>query len=295
MKNNEFKIFLFHGVIKKDENKIRNYTRKHVLEKNFYKFLKDLKKKHVFLSIDDLCFHVQNKIQLPKNSISISFDDGFENNYNVAAPILDDLKIPTTFYFSTDFIENNSISWIDKLEFCLEKKKSGEIYLPWDKKKNHFSNVKNKIQLLKTIRKNVKNNFNINIDNFVSSFFDQMNIKEPIKLYSSIDKKLNWKQVKKLNNNKLFTVGGHSHNHVSLGSLTKKNLEYEISKSFSLFRNNANLTLKHYSYPEGMIFDFNKDIIKKLKKRGVVSCPTAIKGINNLATDLFKLKRIMVS
>ena len=45
------------------------------------------------------------------------------NNYSIAAPILNDLKIPATFYFSTDFVENNTMSWIDKIEYCFEKDK----------------------------------------------------------------------------------------------------------------------------------------------------------------------------
>ena len=51
----------------------------------------------------------------------ISFDDGFENNYSIAAPILDYFKLNATFYFSTDFVQNNSKSWIDKIEYCFEK------------------------------------------------------------------------------------------------------------------------------------------------------------------------------
>ena len=46
MKKNQFKILLFHGVIKKNKFKIRNYNFKHILEKKFYKTLKALKKKN---------------------------------------------------------------------------------------------------------------------------------------------------------------------------------------------------------------------------------------------------------
>ena len=60
---------------------------------------------------------------MPRNAYAITFDDGFENNYSLAAPILDDFNLPATFYFSTDFIENNSMSWIDKIEYCVELKK----------------------------------------------------------------------------------------------------------------------------------------------------------------------------
>ncbi len=294
MKKNQFKILLFHGVIKKNQFKIRNYNSKHILEKKFLKILKALKKKHSFLSMEEIYYFAQNKQRLPKNSLCVTFDDGFENNFTVAAPILDDLKIPTTFYFSTDFIEKNSISWIDKLEYCLEYKKQGEVILPWQKRKFIFNNNKTKINLLKNIRLNIKNNFKFDTNNFVKSFFFQLKEKIPTSLHTQIDKKINWQQVKKLNNNELFTIGGHSHNHVSLASLSERNMNYELKKSFSLFKNRINLRLRHYSYPEGRKIDFNYKLIQKLKNRGIIVCPTAIDGINTLNTNLFKLKRKMV-
>ena len=47
------------------------------------------------------------------------------------------------------------------------------------------------------------------------------------------------------------------------------------------------MNLKHYSYPEGQKIDFNTKIINKLKRKGVICCPTAIKGTNNLNSDRF--------
>jgi hypothetical protein len=45
IKKNNFLIFLFHGVIKKNLFSIRNYNNKHILEKKFIKILSFLKKK----------------------------------------------------------------------------------------------------------------------------------------------------------------------------------------------------------------------------------------------------------
>jgi len=40
IKKNNFVVFLFHGIIKKNLYKVRNYNSKHILENKFYKFLK---------------------------------------------------------------------------------------------------------------------------------------------------------------------------------------------------------------------------------------------------------------
>ena len=45
---------------------------------------------------------------------------------------------------------------------------------------------------------------------------------------------MDWHQLKKLNDNKLFLVAGHSHKHVSLASLNLADLNYQIDLSLSM-------------------------------------------------------------
>jgi peptidoglycan/xylan/chitin deacetylase (PgdA/CDA1 family) len=291
---NNFVIFLFHGVIEKNLFEVRNYTKKHILKKEFLKILKLLKKKGNILSLDEIFYCIKNNINLPRNAYAITFDDGFENNYSLAAPILDDLNLPSTFYFSTDFIENNSMSWIDKIEYCVELKKKGEVYIPWLKRKISFDSKKSKIILLDNIRYFVKNNFGFNINNFVNHFYDECDIPVINNSNTNIDKKINWKQTSILKNHGLFNIGGHSHDHLSLGLLSNKQSTLQIKKSFIFFKKRINLNLKHYSYPEGRKIDYNKLVISRLKSRGIKLCPTAIEGKNNLNTGLFDLKRVLI-
>jgi len=294
IRKNNFVIFLFHGVIEKNVFEVRNYNKKHILKKEFVKILRLLKRRGNVLSLDEIHYCIKNHINLPKNTYAITFDDGFENNYSLAAPILDELNLSSTFYFSTDFIENNTMSWIDKIEYCVELKKKGEVYIPWLRRKIQFNSKKSKIYLLENIRYFVKNNFGFNINNFVNHFFNQCNIKIINHSNINIDKKINWKQTNFLKNHRLFKVGGHSHEHLSLGLLSSKQSILQIRKSFRLFKKRINLNLEHYSFPEGQKIDYNKSIITKLKSSGIKLCPTAIEGINNLNSSLFDLKRILI-
>lgn len=46
------------------------------------------------------------KRAIPKNTIVITFDDGYENNYTEAFPILKKYNLPATIFIITDFIGN---------------------------------------------------------------------------------------------------------------------------------------------------------------------------------------------
>src|ERR1044071_7430526 len=47
----------------------------------------------------------EGQIRLPKRALSITFDDGYADNYNVAAPILLRLGLAATFFVATGFLD----------------------------------------------------------------------------------------------------------------------------------------------------------------------------------------------
>jgi peptidoglycan/xylan/chitin deacetylase (PgdA/CDA1 family) len=46
--------------------------------------------------------------------LAITFDDGYRDNYEVAAPILQQLDLPATFFVTTGFIETETVPFWDK-------------------------------------------------------------------------------------------------------------------------------------------------------------------------------------
>jgi len=297
LQKNTFAIFLFHGVINKATTEVRNYTSKHLLAKEFEKLIKKLGTRGNPVSMDEILLCKQHNRKLPPYSYAVTFDDGFENNFKEAAPILSNYSTPATFYISTHLINENAMTWIDKVEYCLEKTVRADLLMPWQNDiPVRIDSTKTKIECLDDIRKNVKiNSKDIYLDDIVNLVFDQCNQTMIESSNHQLDKKMTWHQVKKLNNDELFTIGGHSHHHLSLGSLDKDELEYEINICHSLLKKKGDIVSAHYSYPEGQSRDFSTLVITELKKRGVECCPTAIDGLNNKQIDLFHLKRIMVS
>ena len=129
---------------------------------------------------------------------------------------------------------------------------------------------------------------------FTKKVFNYFKIKEIKKSNCDLDKKINWKKIKQLNSSEFFTIGGHSHIHMPLTYFGNKEGKKQILESIKLFRKKANINITHYSYPEGQRGDYNNNLKLFLKKKGIISCPTAIHGFNRHSSDLFELKRIQI-
>jgi peptidoglycan/xylan/chitin deacetylase (PgdA/CDA1 family) len=294
LRDNEFVIYLFHGVIDRNSSQVRNYTHKHILSEHFSAIIQKLCSSGNPVSMPDIVAAKLGKYELPKKSFAITFDDGFENNYSIAAPILRSLKVPATIYITTGFIESNSLSWIDMIEFAVDHTKNVFCKIPDSDEIMELSTPEQKINLLNFIRLTVKNNHDIDPYVFASDFCKSLGI-DKITPDPLLDNKMNWKQIRELHADPLFTIGGHSHTHKILSYLDQKDLEEEISISMNLLKKYLGCNITHYSYPEGLSNCYSNDVIDELKKVGIVCSPTAEPGINSINDDLFRLKRIAVT
>jgi peptidoglycan/xylan/chitin deacetylase (PgdA/CDA1 family) len=49
-----------------------------------------------------------------RRELAITFDDGYEDNYLIAAPILKSMGLPATFFIATSFVGTESVAWWDE-------------------------------------------------------------------------------------------------------------------------------------------------------------------------------------
>ena len=143
------KILCYHGVTKYKNYGVVNFSKKHISKNEFYQQIKYIKKNFNILSIEEIYTHILKKIPFKKNSVSITFDDGFKNNFDVAVPILKKFQVPAIFYICPQIIEKQEMFWVDKIEACIVFSKKKKFILNINKKKKKFY-IKNKKKKIKT-------------------------------------------------------------------------------------------------------------------------------------------------
>ena len=294
LKNKKFKFLLYHGVSGYNNFRgIENFSKKHISKKLFLKQMLFLKKNCNVISLDKLEKYKREK-DIKKNTVLISFDDGFENNFKVAAPILKKINLQCIFYISTGMIGKNDMFWVDKIEDIINRTKVKYLDIDLEKKIRFPLNSKlEKIKAVEQIKKFSKRVSAIKKNKLIKRLSIILKIK-PSNKYSKNYRVMNWQQVKKLASNDLFEIGGHSFNHDILTRLSVSEMKKNIKQSIVLLEKKLNKKIEHYSYPEGQANHFNSSVIKVLKKNKILASPSAINGTNSFKTNLFKLKRIMV-
>ncbi len=291
----ELTVLLYHGVSKSNPKGIENYNHKHISEKVFIEHLRFLKKNCNVISLDEVVDIHHNKKSYPKNSVAITFDDGFANNHEVAAPALIDFNLPATFYVSSGVINTNLMFWVDVLEDCINRTQAREITVSLEKKQHKFdlSNHSNRLIALDSIKAVCKRSPVEGKNTIIDEVQKKCRVIAEIGDTDNYQK-MNWKQVCELDSNSLFIVGGHSLYHDILGLQNPQRSSLDISASIDLLTYHLGRKQTHYSYPEGQANHYNDTHIALLKQKGIICSPSAIMGLNTPKEDLFHLRRVMV-
>ena len=311
-------ILLFHGVANYNSNPlsspVTNYNNKHISSQKFEEYISYIKKYKNVISINDfISIHYSRKEFIP-NSCVVTFDDGFENNFLNAAPILEKYNCPAVFYISTNIVGSSDFFWVDKLEigFTNTKQKYMQLNEIFHLDKDQEANISKEFKTL------YNKKFDLNYTNIRIYLLDQIKrflklvdrntrnkiIKELLDflIQGNFDKKdlwgeyntMSWDQIRFLSQHKLFEIGGHSSSHDILSKHNLSNLEKDIRGSIDKIKMETGIFSGHYAYPEGQKEHYSDEVISTLKKLGVICCPSAIHGKTDFEDDLFHLKRIMV-
>jgi len=101
----------YHSVIGDDAPADDPRTRIAVTQSQFESQLAELRKHWTPIALSELDRCFRNNEPIPERSVFVTFDDGFLNNLNVAAPILKKYEIPATIFLTTGLIETDDTIW----------------------------------------------------------------------------------------------------------------------------------------------------------------------------------------
>lgn len=109
---NKPRILMYHRFSKNDQKDC-------VSSVVFEEQVKFISTRYTSSTMCELAKKIYHRKELPKNQVVITVDDGYQDFYQVAFPILKKYNMRATLYATTGFIENGTWLWPDKLKWIL--------------------------------------------------------------------------------------------------------------------------------------------------------------------------------
>lgn len=82
------------------------------------------------MTFDEVLERIEHGRSLPRNAVLVTFDDGYEDNYRVAYPILRELGMSAMFFVSTGHIDSGRPFAFDWLVHMVCRSADGSLQLP---------------------------------------------------------------------------------------------------------------------------------------------------------------------
>lgn len=239
------------------------------------------------LPLDEIVRRLGAEEPLPPRAIAVTFDDGYEDNYTEAFPILRDLGLPATVFLTTGCIGTGDSLWFDRVLRAFERSPRERVPLPGgamsedlrdDARREHEA-----IRALYALMRLPNQERLAAVDRLVEDLGGNDGI-PPARM-------LNWDQVREMARGGI-TFGAHTVTHPILTRLGLADAEAEIVDSKRKIEAEVGRPVDLFAYPVGRRSDYAPEVIRIVTEAGFRAALTTTSGANARGDDLLLLRRV---
>ena len=241
------------------------------------------------VSMTHLLERIQNRKPFLENTLVLTFDDGYADNFG-AAKVLKDFELSGLFYITAGCIESDEPFWVAEVRHLIENTQKhemtlslpdGECCIGVSSRQDREQAIKKMTRLLKSVTMEVR-------EHIRASLRLQLNDTPPFPK----DLMLNWSQMREMVQMGM-EIGGHSMTHPNLPSATKGEAQDEIRDCKALLEAQLQTEIIHFAYPNGgALAHFDEKSKSLLREAGFQTATTSKSGNPGFESDLFELRRM---
>jgi peptidoglycan/xylan/chitin deacetylase (PgdA/CDA1 family) len=246
-------------------------------------------KRFKVLTGDDLRAFIDGAVTIPRYSLAITFDDGYENNFSYALPILQRHGMHAVFFVTTNLIgsENQSF-WFDRLDRLLSIVPSAEILESLRRLEASPSallgaQIRPYLKALSSVRQ-------LEILDYLEQQYRNAGVPIANRVIHGL---MSWDQVR-LMAAAGMTIGSHTTNHQILAAVTPAEAQAELLWSRKRIEEETGRACWCFAYPNGTRRDFRSSDELAVQNTGYLCAFTEIPGSINSHTPRYSLPRISI-
>jgi peptidoglycan/xylan/chitin deacetylase (PgdA/CDA1 family) len=205
---------------------------------------------------------------LPRHPLLVTFDDGYRNNFTVAAPILRKYGVPAVFFASTGYIEADRLYWYDELKLRLLAWRRRDIRLPGRSGSQLWPGEppaqRAFAQRISAGCKTIPNDARLEYTDYVRRETPEWSLEDAER---ETIRPMSWDEVRSLSNQG-FEIGSHTVDHPILSQLRPEALRRELRDSKSRIEEITGKSCFAIAYPNGKARDVSPAVVAETEAAG---------------------------
>lgn len=289
MWKNRLVVLTYHRVLPGNREDYRVYPPNSIFSSEFEQQISYISRYYHVLSGEELRTCMESGVPIPPHSILLTFDDGYENNYTTALPILRNYGAPAIFFLTTGLIGGqDTLLWFDRMDAILSIN-SLETVVGWCASRGLPVDATDKRSLRNWIKKLSRSDREEVIDDLEQEFERDVDIV----CDRRISGLLCWEQVCEMVKQGM-TIGSHTASHQILASSSAQEVDAELRTSRELIQQQTGQTCWAFSYPNGEVHDFRPADKIAVRSAGYSCAFSQIEKLVPVCRDFYALPRVTI-
>jgi len=225
-----------------------------------------------------------------RQSVLVTFDDGYRDYHDHVYPVLDELKIPAVVFLTTAFMDDPArLFWWDMLDLATRRAPRPRARMPWARDTAvPLTPEPERLRFLKDCKNYLREVPDADKPPLLAALLAELEV-DPTGLEAP-RQALSWDEVRATMG--LTRYGGHTHTHPLLSHLGPAQLDTEILTCRNRIHAETGIAPTWFAYPNGRACDFTAQAKGTLRHHGFDTAFTTVEGINGPDTDWMEIKRI---
>ena len=198
--------------------------------------------------LDDVLLFLRGEKRLPRRPVAVTFDDGFLDNFEIAAPILDRLGIPGTFYVTVAAIALESPPWFCRLRYAFGTTRRSRFQSADDARVYDLDTPQDRRSGFLAASATCATRSGPVQAQTIRSIEEALGV-EPL---ASKGVMMNWDHVRALCRSG-HTVGSHTLTHPNLAQIPESEVDHELRESRRILVSQIGKEVVHLSYPNAIL------------------------------------------
>ena len=220
--------------------------------------------------------------------VAITFDDGYQDNYLNAFPVLKRYGLPASIFLTTGSMDSREPLWFEKLAQALKRTDRESIDLEVDLPRRVWMRTQaERLDANSKIYDILRSLPDYERRHWLAHVLDRLGGAGDADRRNTM---LTWDQVRLMKVHGI-DFGGHSVTHPFISRLTREEVSWEVSECKRRIEEELQVPVDHFAYPSGREEDFGRWNQEIIRSAGYRSAVTTIWGLNYRSTDHMELRR----
>jgi peptidoglycan/xylan/chitin deacetylase (PgdA/CDA1 family) len=235
------------------------------------------------VDLDAVCTALGGGNPLPRRAVLVTFDDGYANNAEVAAPLLRERGVPAVFFITTGYLDGTHRPWWYVLRQWIAEAGAEVVGFPngqpgcdatavmvaWEAALKRLTGKERAVRL--------------------NALGERLG-----RTAGDVLPFMTWDQVRDLRESG-FAIEPHTVSHPNLGVEAPSTVQEEITGSISRLREETGIIARSFSYPYGGPDAVQPCLFDLLRTAGIRAAVTTCHGLNRPGGDPLLLHRLNIT